>query len=92
MTESCLEQEHGARLSSLQFKLARLDGARTGLQSLVERGGDLESDRAITLRSVFLHSFVELALELGGEHHLNGPLGTGGLAAPAIDAKLLVSP
>ena len=75
----------------LQVKLAWLDGIRTRLQSLVERGGDLESEHAITLRSVFLQSFVELVLELGGERFLSGPPGTGGLAVPAIDAELLVA-
>jgi hypothetical protein len=77
---------------SLQLKLTWLDGTRSRLQSYVERGGNLESEHAITLRSVFLHAFVELALELGGERFLSGRPGTGDVALPALDAGHPVSP
>jgi hypothetical protein len=83
---------HGAFMSTLQVKLAWLDGSRSQLKSFVERGGDLESEQAITLRSVFRHSFVELTLELGGGHLLNGCPSTGSPALPALDAEYPVSP
>ena len=78
-------------MSSLQVKLAWLDGTRSRLKSFVERGGNLESEHGTTLRSVFHHSFVELTLELGGEHLLNSRPSTGGLSLPELDADL-VSP
>jgi hypothetical protein len=77
---------------SLQVKLTWLDGTRSRLQSYVERGGNLESEHAITLRSVFLHAFVELALELGGESFLSDLPGLGEVALPTLDAEYPVAP
>jgi hypothetical protein len=89
---SSLKKVHGAFMSSLQVKLMWLDGTSSQLKSFVERGGNLESAQGVTLRSVFRHSFVELTLELGGEHLLSGRPSTGGVALPALDAEDLVSP
>jgi hypothetical protein len=77
---------------SLQVKLTWLDESRSRLESYVERGGNLESDHGITLRSVFVHAFVELSLELGGERFLSDCPGTGDVALPAIDSEYPVSP
>jgi hypothetical protein len=77
---------------SLQLKLAWLDETRRRLQSYLENGGNLESEHAITLRSVFLHAFVELALELGGERFLSDRPATREVAPPALDAEYPVAP
>ncbi len=50
-------------MSTMQLKMAWLEGTRNRLQVFVEQGGNLESEEADFLNSAFFDAFSDLAME-----------------------------
>jgi hypothetical protein len=73
-------------MSTLQLKMAWLEGTRNRLEVFIEQGGNLESEEANCLSSAFLEAFGGLATDFvsrGGEPSRNL---SNGLASKTTDA------